>query len=199
MDDSLLVRVLNAVADLQEEFESLGGGEVMLVAEVGDFDPAHELHDEEGPARVGGAGVEDLRNVGVVHHGQRLPLRLEPGDHLLGIHAELNDLEGNVTPDVLLLLGHPDHTSAAFADLLQELVSPDARARHFRAGVWGRSLRVYRGGVHEFAARLVGLEQRRQPLAQRGVVATLSFQERGPFLFGQEQRLREELLLVRVR
>ena len=40
---------------------------------------------------VGGAGVEDLGDVGVVHHGQGLALGLEARDDLLGVHAQLDD------------------------------------------------------------------------------------------------------------
>ena len=55
-------------------------GELLAVAVVGDRDAADQLHDEVGAARVGGAGVEDLGDVGVVHQRQGLPLGLEPGD-----------------------------------------------------------------------------------------------------------------------
>ena len=56
--------------------------EAVLVAVLGDRDAADQLHDEVGPAGVGGPGVEDPGDVGVVHQGQGLPLGLEPGDHL---------------------------------------------------------------------------------------------------------------------
>ena len=59
-----------------------GIGELLLVAVVGDRDAADQLHDEVGPARLGGAGVEDPGDVGMVHQRQGLPLGLEPGDHL---------------------------------------------------------------------------------------------------------------------
>ena len=62
-----------------------------------------------------------MNNV-VRHQGQRLPLRLEAGDHLARIHARLKDLEGNLAADRLLLLGHEDDAKAAFADLLQQLI-----------------------------------------------------------------------------
>ena len=44
MDDSLLVRVLNRVADLDEKIESFLGGEIILVAVIRDTNPAHEFH-----------------------------------------------------------------------------------------------------------------------------------------------------------
>ena len=48
------------------------GGEPVLVAVVGDGDALDQLHDEVGPAAVGGPGVEHLGDVGVVHQGQGL-------------------------------------------------------------------------------------------------------------------------------
>jgi hypothetical protein len=68
----------------------------------------------------------------MVHEGQGLSLGLEPGDDALGVHAQLNDLEGNPAPDWFLLLGHIDDTTPAFADLLEELVAPNAVAGFFR-------------------------------------------------------------------
>jgi hypothetical protein len=39
--------------------------------------------------------VEHLGDVGVVHQGQRLPLGLEAVQHLPGIHAGLDELDGD--------------------------------------------------------------------------------------------------------
>ena len=81
------------------------------------------------------AGVEDLGDIGVIHHRQRLPLGLEPGDDLGGIHARLDDLERDLAADRLFLLGHVDDTHAPFADLLEQLVGPDPRARALEQAV----------------------------------------------------------------
>ena len=67
--------------------------QVVLVAVLRDRHAAHQFHHEVGPAGVGRAGIENLGDVRMVHQRQRLPLGLEPGDHLLGVHAELDDLE----------------------------------------------------------------------------------------------------------
>ena len=82
-----------------------------------------------GRPAVGGAGVEDLGDVRVVHHRQRLPLGLEPGDDLLRVHARLDDLQRDPAADGLLLLGQEDDAHAPLADPLEELVGPDVRAR----------------------------------------------------------------------
>ena len=70
----------------------------------------------------------------MVHQGQRLPLGLEAGDDLPGVHARLDDLEGHLAADRLLLLGHEHQPEAALADLLQQLVGTDDRAGAF--GEW---------------------------------------------------------------
>ena len=58
----------------------LNRGQIVLIAVVRDGNAAHQFHHEIGPAGVGGAGVEDFGDVGVVHHRQGLPLGFEAGD-----------------------------------------------------------------------------------------------------------------------
>ena len=65
----------------------------------------------------------------MVHHRQRLPLRLEARDDLLGVHAQLDDLERDAPADRLLLLGHIDHAAAAFADFLEQFVAANPLAQ----------------------------------------------------------------------
>src|SRR6266852_4234271 len=67
----------------------------------------------------------------MVHHRQRLPLGLEAGYHVLGIHARLEDFEGHLAAKRLLLLRHVHDTEAALADLLQQLVRTDECAWAF--------------------------------------------------------------------
>ena len=62
----------------------------------------------------------------MVHQGQRLPLGLEAGDDLFGVHAQLDDLERDTAADRLLLLGHVHDAATAFADFLQQLVPAKA-------------------------------------------------------------------------
>ena len=93
--------------------------QAVLVAVVGDRHALDQLHHEVRPAASRRAGVEDLGDVGVVHQGQRLPLRLEAGEDLARVHAGLDDLDGDQALDRLGLLGQPDGAHAALADLLQ--------------------------------------------------------------------------------
>ena len=60
----------------------------------------------------------------MIHHPQCLPLGLEPGDHLLGVHAQLDNLQSHAAPHRLRLLGDIDHAATAFAHPLQQFVAP---------------------------------------------------------------------------
>ena len=65
------------------------------------------------------AGVEDLRDVRMVHHRQRLALGLEARDDFARVHARLDDLERHAPRHRLHLFGHPDDAESALADLLE--------------------------------------------------------------------------------
>ena len=138
-------------------------GRVCLVAVVGNLDAAHQFHDEERPPVFRRAGVEDLRDVRMIHHRERLTLLLEARDDFLRVHPHLDDLQRHRAPHRLLLLRHPDHAKAAFADLLEQLVRPDPLARLLRFEP--RQFRFHLGRerwprLQEFARALVRTEQR---------------------------------------
>ncbi len=128
VDHPLLMRVLDRLADRDEQLQPLARVEPGLVAILGDRDAIDELHDEVGSAAVGGTRIEDPGDVGMVHQGQSLALGLEPGDHLGGVHARLDNLQRDPAADGLLLLGHVDRAHTPLADLLEELVRTDASA-----------------------------------------------------------------------
>ena len=132
MNDSFLVRALDGLADLNEKLDALLGRKAVLVAKLGDGDALHQFHDEVRPSGVGGAAIEHLGDVGMVHQGQGLALGLEAGHDLFGVHPQLDDFQGHAAADRFLLLGHIDHPHAAFADLLQQLVAANDRAEGFR-------------------------------------------------------------------
>jgi hypothetical protein len=101
----------------------------------------------------------------VVHHRQRLPFGLEAGDDLPAVHTRLDDFQGDFALDGLGLLGHPDDAHSAFADLLQELVGADHRARMFadwfiEGGAASRARSFAWAGSAQETARLgVGAEK----------------------------------------
>ena len=138
VDDAFLVGVLDGTAHVAKQFEPFVGRQPVAVTVVGDRNPFDQFHDEVGTARFGGATVEDPSNVGVVHHRQGLPLGLEAADHLLGVHARLDDLQGHLAANRLLLDGHEDRAHAAFADLLDQLVGADVGAGLLGDGRIGR-------------------------------------------------------------
>jgi hypothetical protein len=127
MDDALLVGVLDGLADGDEQLQAFADCEPVGVAILRDGQALDQFHDEIGASGVRGAGVEDLGDVGVVHQRQRLALRPEAGDHLLGVHALLDDLERHLAADGLALFGEIDDAHAAVAQDADQLVGPDPR------------------------------------------------------------------------
>ena len=210
VDDPLLVRVLHRRADLAEQRQPLRQAEPVLVAVVGERDALDQLHDEERPAAVGGAGVEHLGDVRVVHQRQGLPLGLEPGQDGPRVHARLDQLERHLPLDRLGLLGEVDAAHAPFADLLAELVpagddGADERIRRGarRAGsspsdpapagrscagrppaarLGGRRLAGVRreGSLQRAGGLVVGGQQFFEAPAQLRVVAAFPVEEGGP-------------------
>ena len=170
VDDALLMRVLHRLADRDEQFQPLPRREVVLVAVAGDGHALDEIHDEVRPATAGGAAVQHAGDVRVVHQGQRLPLGLEAGDDLPGVHAGLDQLDGDQALDRLGLLGHPDAAHAALADLLNELVRADHRAGALRGRlVDGRHGSARRRTVQQ-AVGAVGGRQQRLDVGDPGLV-----------------------------
>ena len=164
-----------------EELQPLARRELVLVAVVGDGDAADQFHHEVGPAALGGAGVEHAGDVGMVHQGQRLPLGLEAGDHVAGVHARLDDLEGHLAADGLLLLGDEDQAKAPFADLLHQLVGADGRADLLADRF--AELRRSQGGSQlvERSVRLaVGAEQVFDPLPESRIASARPLEKRSP-------------------
>ncbi len=78
---------------------------LVRVAEAGDGLAGHVLHDKVRPPGLAGAGVDHPRDVGMVHHRQRLPLRFEACDHLPRVHSQLDQLERDGAADGFDLLG----------------------------------------------------------------------------------------------
>ena len=114
MDDPLLMGVLHGLTDGEEQLQALPRRQPVLVAEVCDRHALDQLHDEVRPAALGGAGVEHLGDVRVVHPGEGLALLLEAGDQAGGIEARPDQLEGDAPLHRLELVGDPDRGLAVF-------------------------------------------------------------------------------------
>lgn len=111
MDDPLVVGVVDGLADVGEEIQPLARAEVIGVTVGRDGNAFHQLHHEIRPARVRRADVQHRRDVGMVHHRQRLAFGLESGNDLLGVHPYLDDLDRDPAPDWLLLLSRAPRTA----------------------------------------------------------------------------------------
>src|SRR5580704_15926552 len=72
MDDGLLMCVLNAFANLDEERESVANRKFLRIAVFVDGGAVDVLHDEVGLALRSCASVKDFSDRGMVHHGKGL-------------------------------------------------------------------------------------------------------------------------------
>jgi hypothetical protein len=106
MDNPLLMRVLDGLADLNEQLEPLFHGQARLIAKIGDPDAADQFHHEIGAAgdRTRGqfivsclltpgfrlltgshhTGIQDFGDMWMIHHGQRVTLHFEARLSILG-------------------------------------------------------------------------------------------------------------------
>ena len=114
VDNSLLVRVLHAFADFDEEFKPLVRRHALSVAVLRDGHARHVFHDEIRLA-VRRPGVKNLRDGGMIHDCKGLALRLEALDHGLVIHSALDEFQCDLPPNRSGLLGQPYLPHAAFA------------------------------------------------------------------------------------
>ena len=117
--------MLDRVADLAEDFDSVTDGKAMLVTELRDRDALDILHDEVRAALRCGAAVKDACDAWMIHQGQRLPFSLETRDHGLGVHPQLDDLYRNAPPNRLELVSEIDGSEPTFADQGAERIAVD--------------------------------------------------------------------------
>jgi hypothetical protein len=101
----------------------------LLVGVLRDRHAADQLHDEVGAAAVVGAGVDHSRDVRVVHQREGLPLGLEAGDHLLGVHAQLDELQREFAADLVALFDAIDLAHPALAESFEDAVAANAFGR----------------------------------------------------------------------
>ena len=128
MEDAFLVGVLDGLADIDKESQAIWEGELALFAIDGDGQAMDQLHDEVRATRGGGAGVIDGSDPRVIHESQRLAFDIEASDDLEGIHADLDDFEGDLAADGGGLFGPPDEAEATFSQFLAEGIGADVLA-----------------------------------------------------------------------
>ena len=101
---------------------------MLFVAMLGDRYALNQLHHEVRLPCAGDPAVQHAGDVGMVHDGQRLPFRLEPGDDILGGHSGLSDLQSRFSTNGLDLLGDVDHAHPALANDFPQLVRANSFA-----------------------------------------------------------------------
>ena len=79
MNHALLVRVLDRLANEDEQLQALAQAKALAVAEIRDLLALHQLHHEIRPSGRGAAGIQNPRDVRMVHQGQRLDARWQSG------------------------------------------------------------------------------------------------------------------------
>src|SRR5207248_214887 len=104
MDDALLMRMLNRLAHRKKELKTLSNAKTMMVAVLCNRNAIHELHDEVWVSPLGYVGIQDVSDIGMVHHGDGLALIIESRDDLAGVHAALNDFQCHAAVDRIGLL-----------------------------------------------------------------------------------------------
>jgi hypothetical protein len=124
----------------------------------------------------------------MIHHRQRLPLGLEPRDHLLGVHPQLDNFERH---------GHIDHAAAAFAQLLEQFVSSNPASqwlpgRAFRHNHHSRRRRSFGQRVQETLGLEVAFEHPLQPRSGCWIVSARAIEKSGAFGTGSFKQGRFE-------
>lgn len=122
VEDAACVCVVDGVADVDEEADALFDGELCGVGVGGDGGAADPLHDEVGLPGVGGAAAEDAGDVGVVHAFEGVAFGVEARQHSAGIHAGLDDLEGEAFAGRVEAFGEVDEAEAAFGHEVEDAV-----------------------------------------------------------------------------
>ena len=153
---------------------------MLFIAVFRDRNPADEFHHEIGTPGGGAAGIINFGDIGVVHHREGLALGVEARDDGLGVHAEFDHLQREAAAHRFLLLGHPDHAAATFADLLQEPIATDPVARFFLGREGGP--RGERGGSQ--ALRVLVRRQQADQFGQQRNIGAAGLREEDRTLGG---------------
>ena len=202
MDDAFVVGVLDGEAHLFEKCQPFIGAEAALVTVLGDGHATDEFHDKVGPAGFGGAGIEHLGDVGVLHERQRLAFGFEAGHDLFRVHAQLENLERDSPRDGGALLRHVDHPVTALTDLLQHFVRAKGRTDEQVRRVGGvvRRTRIH-GGPPKIAIHLQLEPQPKIEARPQGCISRAGFvQESLPLGFREfESPVKESLLAILLR
>src|SRR5262249_31019423 len=96
MDHQVAVGVGDGFADLQKEAAAISHGKLALPAILVDGLAFDELHGQKGPAVMRSAAIDQARDVRMLEISQNLTLSMEAAEHILRVHAALDDLDGDL-------------------------------------------------------------------------------------------------------
>src|SRR5437870_267234 len=122
MDDSLLMRVLDGMADSREEGEPLLRVKSVFVAVMRNGNTLYQFHGEKRTSGFRCASIEHLGNVRMVHERKGLPFGLKTGDDLISAHTQFDDHQRDATPYRCQLLRHINDAAATLTYFLKEFV-----------------------------------------------------------------------------
>src|SRR5438105_6979640 len=130
----------------------------------------------------------------MVHERERLSFSVKPGNDAFRVHAWFDDLQGHPPTNRFLLLSHEDYTAAAFADLLQQLVTSDPVARLLAYGHSRKPLERHTiwWSFQECAGAPLNLEKDLHLAPQNLIASTCSLQKSGAFVFGKSRGFSEK-------
>ena len=204
VEDEVLVRVVDGLADGAEEAEALLDGEPALVAVSRDGAALDVLHREVGQPLLGHAAVEEAGDVRMAEGGEDLALLLEAPPYLRVVEPGPHDLERDVLLERRLANGEVDGAHAALAEGPEHAVRPHhppghrvtcaARVAVTRGGAGGLSEETDDGFAEESAFFGVGVggEEAHDLAAERRVVGAGGVEEGGALLGRVHPRRAEE-------
>ena len=130
MNHQVLVRVVNRSADGQKQFKPASNGERMDFAVGIDGRSLDQLHHEIGNAVVGGAAIEQARDVGMIETGKDLPFMAKAfKNELRESNSATHQLDRNFPVKFAISANRAiDLAHATVADFLEDVVGTNTPA-----------------------------------------------------------------------
>src|SRR5262245_52811549 len=119
------MRVLDGAADRYKQLKPFAGRQPMLIAVLGYRYSGNMLHDKKWPSVVRDSSAINLSNVGVIHEGERLTLRLKACHDFASVHPDLDDLQRHFPPEWRVLFGQIDDPHATLSECVKDSVGTD--------------------------------------------------------------------------
>jgi len=178
--DEVAMGVGDGVADLVDQAAALLRAEAALVAKAVDGQAVDVIHGDPGAAVGSGSGVEQAGDGGVLKRGKDALLAAQALDDGGGVHAALDDLDGDALLEFAVgARGEVDDGHAAAPDLALQTIWPEHAAG--RRLVFENAGGAGVDGVEE--GRLLGgvvAQQGEDFFAKLGIVGALPAQEERP-------------------